>query len=315
MAATISTSASCHASPLTNLAAAFFTKPVDSRSQAGQPQSSFRSVTAEPVNLFHDYNDDDYSADFSPEAFTKQQVSFRRFGIHDQLIQTPLLPLTPCVPHEPLDANKGYPLPTSCFADIDWIAEYNSSSNSSAVLTPKEYSASLSSSSSTTTMSATFQAEPGSTLPSVSNSLVQCEIDGDDSMYWYKSTTRFASPDDEWDYQRLRNRIREFTKQDVTLNRNESSLANSFSSCADCCYVDDALAGLGPAANVNHQVRQRAVQRLKLVLAHLIGPCNPAADLISKQLDDYDDEDDLGLDASVDIGRIRMAIDELQREQ
>ncbi|KAK9375673.1 uncharacterized protein V1513DRAFT_377144 [Lipomyces chichibuensis] len=244
---------------------------------------SFRNITS--ADLFSDFPvDEEYSADFSPESFTKR-LFFRSYTAAPA--QTPLLPATPCVPVRPLDTNKGYPLPTNCFADIDWIAEYNSNNTYSAVVAPHDRSGAASSTvpvAVSTTIPATNQPGPlQRNSPSLTNSLVQTDIDGDDSMFWYKSTTRFASPEDEWDYERLRRRIREYT-----------SAGKSLASGVFACQA--TREGLGPAAAVNETVRQTTVRRLKSVLAHLTSSA----------------ADDMGLDGDqIDIGRLRMAIEEL----
>ncbi|KAK9355645.1 hypothetical protein V1523DRAFT_404239 [Lipomyces doorenjongii] len=255
---------------------------------------SFRNITSADLLSDSPVNEE-YSADFSPESFTKR-LFFPSYTAAPA--QTPLLPATPCVPVRPLDSNKGYPLPTNCFADIDWIAEYNSNNTDSAVVIPLDRPAAASrtvpAAVSTTTLPAKNGPGPRQLKPpSVTNSLVQADIDGDDSMFWYKSTTRFASPEDEWDYERLRRRIREYT------SGGKSRASGVFAGQA-------TPEGLGPAAAVNETVRQTAVRRLKSVLAHLTAP-----DTVTASSDSSVTED-MGLDSDqIDIGRLRMAIEEL----
>ncbi|KAK9434165.1 hypothetical protein V1505DRAFT_84743 [Lipomyces doorenjongii] len=255
---------------------------------------SFRNITSADLLSDSPVNEE-YSADFSPESFTKR-LFFPSYTAAPA--QTPLLPATPCVPVRPLDTNKGYPLPTNCFADIDWIAEYNSNNTDSAVVIPLDRPAAacrtVPAAVSTTTLPAKNGPGPRQLKPpSVTNSLVQADIDGDDSMFWYKSTTRFASPEDEWDYERLRRRIREYT------SGGKSRASGVFAGQA-------TPEGLGPAAAVNETVRQTAVRRLKSVLAHLTAP-----DTVTASSDSSVTED-MGLDSDqIDIGRLRMAIEEL----
>ncbi|KAK9367221.1 hypothetical protein V1509DRAFT_654123 [Lipomyces kononenkoae] len=280
-------------------------RPAPSSSSASSttstaPGASFRNVAS--TGLSSDCPvDEEYSADFSPESFTKR-LFFRNYTAAAPT-QTPLLPATPCVPVRPLDTNKGYPLPTNCFADIDWIAEYNANNANSTVLMPPECPSAVPR---TLPAGVSSNAVPGPNqygpvqqrpkLPSVTNSLVQTDIDGDDSMFWYKSTTRFASPEDEWDYERLRRRIREYT----------SAHKSGTSGISTGRLTRE---GLGPAAAVNENVRRKAVRRLKSVLAHLTGADNPD-NIISASGSSA--TDDMGLDRDhIDIGRLRMAIEEL----
>ncbi|KAK9453967.1 hypothetical protein V1511DRAFT_461601 [Dipodascopsis uninucleata] len=258
--------------------------------------------------------EDEYSADFSPESFTKRFFfpsagsSSKKATAYTLAPTTPLLPPTPCVPYRPLDANKGYILPNSCFTDIDWIAEFNNNKAYAAVPTDivppqvppmipqhQQNSAPRTSyvhSGSAQSKSSSKEAKIGSGFaPSISNSLVQTDIDGDDSEFWYKSTTRFASPADEWDYERLRRRIKEFT----TLSDSSQNV--------------DAR-GLGTAAAVNDQVRQATVRRLKVILAHLTGFSTADQIASDKKLEDFD-FDLLAEGENVDISRLRQAIAEL----
>ncbi|KAK9235699.1 hypothetical protein V1525DRAFT_409283 [Lipomyces kononenkoae] len=300
-APTVISSLTAHFSSPREYRQQYRTAPSSSPSSSSSvPSASFRNITSAGVRSDLQV-DEEYSADFSPESFTKR-LFFRNYTTAPPT-QTPLLPATPCVPVRPLDTNKGYPLPTNCFADIDWIAEYNSNNAYTAVLTPPECPNALprtiptgASSSTVCTLNQSSPLKQQPKLPSVTNSLVQTDIDGDDSKFWYKSTTRFASPEDEWDYERLRRRIREYT----SANKSGSSVISTGQVTRE---------GLGPAAAVNETVRRTAVRRLKSVLAHLTGADNP--DTVNSASDSCA-TDDMGLDSDqIDIGRLRMAIEEL----
>ncbi|KAK9324798.1 hypothetical protein V1517DRAFT_29657 [Lipomyces orientalis] len=302
----MSTSPSCGPTVLRTVTSHFYSahehqhqRPAHSSSSSSP---SIRTITS--TSTWSDFPvDEEYSADFSPESCTKRL--FVRSYTTAAPAPTPLLPPTPCVPVRPLDANKGYPLPTNCFTDIDWIAEYNSNSAYSAVLTPRDLSVAVprtlppsSPIATTTTRDPTnlHGPPPQRSPPSVSNSLVQTDIDGDDSRFWYKSTTRFASPEDEWDYERLKRRIREYTSADMSREFGVDAGPPS-------------RQGLGRAAAVNETVRQAAVRRLKVVLAHLTGVGNADTTTGASH---SSATDDMGLDGDqVDIARLRMAIEEL----
>ncbi|KAJ8102980.1 hypothetical protein POJ06DRAFT_60320 [Lipomyces tetrasporus] len=301
----MSTSPSCGPTVLRTATSHFYSahehqhqRPAPSSSSSGQP--SIRTITS--TSTWSEFPvDEEYSADFSPESCTKR-FCFRSHTAAPA--QTPLLPPTPCVPVRPLDANKGYPLPTNCFTDIDWIAEYNSNSAYSAVLTPRDLPGAVPrtlppSAVPTTTRDPANRHPPlpQRSRPSVANSLVQTDIDGDDSRFWYKSTTRFASPEDEWDYERLKRRIREYTSTEMC---RESGVDAG----------PPSRHGLGRAAAVNETVRQAAVRRLKVVLAHLTGVGN--ADTTTTGSSGSSATDDMGLNGDqIDIARLRMAIEEL----
>ncbi|KAK9460972.1 uncharacterized protein V1516DRAFT_624640 [Lipomyces oligophaga] len=288
-----------------------------SSSKSYKNPSTFRELTALDAQL----PDDEYSADFSPEAFTKRLVyragggittekpKFPATSVEDPYLysDSPLLPPTPCVPAMPLDTNKGYPLPTNAFTDADWIAEYSRGNLDSAVLIPPEISIAE--------REATERARgvPNSNAPlhwtpSVTNSLVQTDIDGDDSMYWYKSTTRFASRSDQIDYERLRKRIREYTLK-------ASSFSSASSSCGRMYATNEFndMEGLGPAADVTETVRQTTVRRLKALLAHLtgIGSADTAAAEISSEDQDISDGIAEVNGEDIDIAKLRRAIEEL----
>ncbi|KAK9468730.1 hypothetical protein V1512DRAFT_257764 [Lipomyces arxii] len=238
--------------------------------------SSFSAQLSRPDRFVNRQIDqDEYSTDFSPESFTKRLDSYPSAFATD----SPLLPPTPAVPHRPLDANKGYPLPTECFPEIDWVAEYAAGSNYSTILVPPEPVAARE------PARPVVQATVGEPKPpSVSNSLVQTDVDGDDSMFWYKSTTRFASPQDDWDYERLRQRIRAYTTPSATK--------------ADELVVD-----------VNETVRQTTVRRLQALLVQLTAP--PVENEIVSEKQPAHGNILAGDD--VDVVRLREVIETLSR--
>ncbi|KAK7203078.1 hypothetical protein BZA70DRAFT_291514 [Myxozyma melibiosi] len=264
---------------------------------------------------FRDLPDEEYSADFSPEAFTKRIMH----GVAPT--QTPLLPPTPCVPDRPLDTNKGYPLQTTCFGDIDWFAvadqqrqelkvpdvpEGPSRAKQQSLIAVDVRSVAWAKSAPRRSPSPTDPKKPAS-VRTIINSLVQTDIDGDDSMFWYKSTTRFASPDDEWDYERLRRRIREYTTKSDSYQTSASSVSGRLYSVS---RPPPPESGLGPAARVNETVRQTAVRRLKAVLAHLTATDAETAEELYRQ--GFTPEDLANMDGSdIDLTKLRLAIDEL----
>ncbi|KAK9450213.1 uncharacterized protein V1518DRAFT_413233 [Limtongia smithiae] len=362
---------------------------------------SFRTITSRSSGTIAavppSAAEEEYSADFSPEAHTKRVVpvpfpaSVRPPSLSSSasspaasfstspplptsfsiplsedgayaavLSETPLLPATPCVPVRPFDANKGYPLPTNCLTDLDWIAEYNAGAAQPKVLVPRDYAvfpgtAEAAAAAAAAAAKAGPAAAPvrlgAAPVPqatktlSVKHSLVQADIDGDDSLFWYKSTTRFASPEDDWDYERLRRRIREFTSGKPTPSAPlvshvaQSSPVSDVSSSASSTsgrarpqiigVYSSKEQGLGPAAAVNETVRQTTVRRLKVVLAHLTGASSAdavtaestaaststAATVTGASANDFggirSGIEEFVDGESVDIAKLRMAIEEL----
>ncbi|KAK9378732.1 uncharacterized protein V2V93DRAFT_328393 [Kockiozyma suomiensis] len=266
---------------------------------------------------FREAPDEEYSADFSPESFTK------RIFRGSAPTETPLLPSTPCVPDRPYDTNKGYPLPTACFGDIDWFAVADQQRQELLVPEPVEgppraqQQQLLGDDLHSTAWAKAFPKNPVSpssgdpnkaaSVRTIINSLIQTDIDGDDSMFWYKSTTRFASPDDEWDYERLRRRIREYTSKGDAYLSSASSVSGRLYAISRPPSAGD---GLGPAARVNETVRQTAVRRLKAVLAHLTATDSETAEELYRQ--GFTPEDLASLDGSdIDLTKLRLAIEEL----